>query len=309
MRSTLLRWCAIAAASLLLCACRTDLITEIPETDANELLDALYSAGVDGGKVAAGDKQFTVQVDEARMADALRVMQERGLPRPKHTDLGELFKKGGVISTASEDRVRFLYGVAQQMSAALTQVPGVLWASVQPVMPANDPLADKAKPSSASVLIKYDPNHNVQALTPAIKDYIARGIEGLTHDNITLTMIAAEPPQRTARAEPVLPTWVVTTLSLLAAVAVLGAGAAGVLWWRMQRLAAAHAAGGEEPPLFGDGDAGEPPGALLARFRSLWRGLRGQPPAAAINEPRFETLRGVPVAGVAHGSSRTEPAP
>jgi hypothetical protein len=99
---------------------------------------------------------------------------------------------------------------------------------------------------------------------------------------------------------------VVTTLSLLAAVAVLGAGAAGALWWRMQRLAAAHAAGEEEPPLFGDGDTGEP---LVARLRWLWRGLRGQPPAAAINEPRFETLRGVPAAGFADGSSRKEPAP
>jgi type III secretion protein J len=158
---TLTRWCLIGAVSLLLCACRTDLLTQISENDANEVLDALYGAGIDAGKTPAGDKMFTVQVAEARMGDALRVIQERGLPRPRHADLGMLFKKEGLVSTPSEERVRFIYGVAQQLSASLTQIPGVLYASVQPVMPANDPLAEKIKPSSASVLIKHDPNANV----------------------------------------------------------------------------------------------------------------------------------------------------
>jgi type III secretion protein J len=284
---TLARWCLIGAASLLLCACRTDLLTQVSENDANEVLDALYGAGIDAGKLPAGDKMFTVQVAEARMGDALRVIQERGLPRPRHADLGVLFKKEGLVSTPSEERVRFIYGVAQQLSASLTQIPGVLYASVQPVMPANDPLADKIRPSSASVLIKHDPNANVEALRPAIKDHVMRSIEGLNHDNISLTLVAADPPQRVVRVEPILPTWVVASLSLLAGAAVLGAAAAGLLLWRMKRMAAAHEAGEEPSALLGDGDGG-----LLSRLQKLWRGTRHPP--AAINEPRFETLRSVP---------------
>jgi type III secretion protein J len=286
---TLARWCLLCATSLLLCACRTDLLTQVSENDANEVLDALYSAGIDAGKMPAGDKMFTVQVSEARMGDALRVIQERGLPRPRHADLGVLFKKEGLASTPSEERVRFIYGVAQQLSASLTQIPGVLYASVQPVIPSNDPLADKVRPSSASVLIKHDPNANVEALRPAIKDHVMRSIEGLNHDNISLTLVAADPPQRVARVEPILPTWVVTSLSLLAGAAVLGAGAAGFLLWRVKRMAAAQESGDEAAPLLGDTNGGP-----MSRLQSLWRGLRNQPPPAAINEPRFDTLRSVP---------------
>jgi type III secretion protein J len=282
----LARWCLIGVAALLLCACRSDLLTQISESDANEVLDALYSAGIDAGKTPAGDKMFTVQVAEARFGDALRVLQERGLPRPRHADLGVLFKKEGLVSTPSEERVRFIYGVAQQLSAGLTQIPGVLYASVQPVIPANDPLADKVKPSSASVLIKHDPNANVEALRPAIKDHVMRSIEGLNHDNISLTLVAADPPQRVARVEPILPTWVVTSLLLLAGVAVLGAGAAGLMLWRMKRMAMAQDAAADVPPT-ADADSGP-----LSRLRSLWRGA-GAPPAA-INEPRFDKLRSVP---------------
>lgn len=297
MRLNLRRWCGIVAMSLLLCACRADLLTQVSENDANEVLDALYGMGIDAGKVPAGDKMFNVQVAEARMGDALRVLQERGLPRPRHVDLGVLFKKEGLVSTPSEERVRFIYGVAQQVSATLTQIPGVLYASVQPVMPANDPLADKVKPASAAVFIKHDPNANVEALRPAIKDHVMRSIEGLNHDNISLTLVVADPPQRVARVEPLLPTWVVTSLSLLAGAAVLGAGAAGFMLWRMRRMAAAQEAGEDAPSLFGDIDGG---GGPLALLRSLWR---GKPPPAAINEPRFETLRSVPA------KSSTTPSP
>jgi type III secretion protein J len=286
---TLARWCLLCATSLLLCACRTDLLTQVSENDANEVLDALYSAGIDAGKMPAGDKMFTVQVSEARMGDALRVIQERGLPRPRHADLGVLFKKEGLASTPSEERVRFIYGVAQQLSASLTQIPGVLYASVQPVIPSNDPLADKVRPSSASVLIKHDPNANVEALRPAIKDHVMRSIEGLNHDNISLTLVAADPPQRVARVEPILPTWVVTSLSLLAGAEHRRAGAAGFLLWRVKRMAAAQESGDEAAPLLGDTNGGP-----MSRLQSLWRGLRNQPPPAAINEPRFDTLRSVP---------------
>jgi type III secretion protein J len=286
MRQTLLRWCLLGAVSLLLCACRADLLTQVSENDANEVLDALYGMGIDAGKVPAGDKMFNVQVAEVRMGDALRVIQERGLPRPRHADLGVLFKKEGLVSTPSEERVRFIYGVAQQLSATLTQIPGVLYASVQPVMPSNDPLADKIKPASAAVFVKHDPNFNVDALRPAIKDLVMRSIEGLNHDNISLTLVAADPPQRVARVEPILPTWVVTSLSLLAVAAVLGGGAAGFMLWRLRRLAAARDAGEDAAPLFGEGGP-------LSRLRALWRGVR-QPPPVAINEPRFDALRSVP---------------
>jgi type III secretion protein J len=303
---SLARWCLIGIASMVLCACRTDLLTQISESDANDVLDALYSAGIEASKAQAGDKMFTVQVSESRMGDALRVMQERGLPRPRHADLGVLFKKEGLISTPSEERVRFVYGVAQQLSATLTRIPGVLYASVQPVIPSNDPLADKIKPSSASVLIKHDPNANVEALRPAIKDLVMRGIEGLNHDNISLTLVAADPPQRIVRVEPVLPTWVVTSLSLLAGAAVLAVAAAGFMLWRMQRTGVAQNL--ERPyqgPVQWFGDGGRLNG-LTSRLRGLQRAESDTKPSASTDKTRVTPLRSVPTdKGASSGSVAT----
>lgn len=285
------RWWAIGLLSLLLCACRTDLFTQIPEQDANEVLDALYGAGIDAGKVAAGDSKFTVQVSEAQMGDALRVTRERGLPRQRYTDLGGLFKKEGLVSTPAEERVRFLYGVSQELAGTLAQIDGVVSARVHPVIPANDPLADKVKPTSAAIFIKHDPNANVAALAPSIKNLVMRSIEGLNFDNISLTFVAADPPARVAHVEPILPTWVLASLSFLAAAAVLSVGIAGFVLWRYRQLAATPEKSQSRAPNPGVASAAL---GSLTWLHSLWHGRQPNRSTAATNEPKFEPPRANP---------------
>jgi type III secretion protein J len=290
---------SVVLLSVLLTGCRVDLFTQIPETEANEVLDALYAAGLTATKVTAGDRLFTVQVPESQMGEALRVTQERGVPRPRHLDLCKLFKKEGLMSTASEERVRFICGVSQQLDAALTQIPGVLYASVMPVMPANDPLADKVRPASASVMVKHDPHVNVEAHRPAIKDMVARSIEGLHQDNITITLIAADAPQRTARAEPMVPRWLVASLSILALAACLAVAAAGAVLWHHRRSIAApsDAAGAADPMIWF--------GTLLSRLPlPAWarrgRDADGSAQASSGTKPRVGSLEVV--------SARRDPA-
>ena len=259
---------------LVLAGCRTDLRTELAEDDANEILDALYSAGIQGHKAAAGEKLFSVQVANDQLQPALRAMRERGLPRQRFTDLGTLFKKEGLVSTPSEERVRFIYGISQELAGTLTSIDGVVAARVHPVIPANDPMADKIKPSSASVFIKHDPNANVQALAPAIKNLVMRGIEGLNSDNITLTFVAADPPARRALATAALPGWLELVLCGSTALLLLVGSALGFVLWRYRQLAALSRAGAAEQ---------------VPWLRGLWLGPQPSMPHPA---PGRTTLQG-----------------
>ena len=184
----------------LLTGCKETVYTRAGEQSANEVLSALLEAGVDAEKVVADEKSFDIEVGSRDLARALAVMRTHGLPRPHTQTLGDLFKKEGLVSTPAEERVRYIYGVSQELEKTLQQIDGVVQGRVHIVIPANDPLSDVKKPSSASVFVKYRPPADPATLGPLIRSLVMRGIEGLDAEHVSVAFVAGEP---SAAARPV----------------------------------------------------------------------------------------------------------
>lgn len=185
--------------ALVLVGCKEDLYSKLAEADANEMLGVLLNAEIVAAKKSSDGKTWTVSVEGEQLGEALLVLRANGLPAQAHQSLGDVFKKDGLISTPTEERVRFIHGVSQELAATLTSIDGVITARVHVVLPNNDPLAKDAKPSSASVFIKHRPDVNVSTLTPVVKNLVMRRVEGLSYDNVNVTVVAAAPMEMVAR--------------------------------------------------------------------------------------------------------------
>ncbi|WP_245763404.1 type III secretion system inner membrane ring lipoprotein SctJ [Paraburkholderia diazotrophica] len=182
---------AAGALVLLLAGCQKEVYSGLTEAEANQMVAVLGDAGIaaskDNDARDASDRQaWLVEVADDDMQSALTVLHANGLPKPHYASVGELFQKQGLVSTPAEERMRYLYGVSQDLTHTLQDIEGVVLARVQVVIPENDPLADKIKPSSAAVYIRYKPGVDLRAMAPMVKDLVAHSIEGLQYDNVSL---------------------------------------------------------------------------------------------------------------------------
>ncbi len=240
-RTAKLMGCLLLVAGLL-AGCKTDLYTKRLESDANEMVAALLQRGIEADKKTTdAGKTWNVVVNEADVVEAMNVLRASGLPNDKYVSLGDMFKKEGLISTPTEERVRFIHGVSQELSSTLSKIDGVIVAKVHIVLPNNDPMATAVKPSSASVFVKYRPDVDLPALTPSIKNLVAKSVEGLAYENVTVTLVPGmllQPMSGEAHASSSVWMWIVGVLTLL-----LLSGGGGAGYWFLYRPRAEKAAG------------------------------------------------------------------
>ena len=185
------------AAVLLLAGCdkETTLHSGLEERQANLVMAALLDAGIDCHKAPGEDGTWNVTVVESKFADAVNLLEKAGLPRMAHQGIGEVFKKTGMISSPSEERIRFMDALAQDLAKTISMVDGVVDARVHVVLPENDPFARNAQPSSAAVAIRSRWDADITDIVPSVKGLVKNAIEGLAYEKIMVTIFRDTPPK------------------------------------------------------------------------------------------------------------------
>lgn len=186
------------AAALLLAGCDKEatLHSGLGERQANLVMAALLDAGITCRKTPGEEGTWNVLCSEAKFAQAVNLLERQGLPREPRQGIGEVFKKTGMISSPSEERIRFMDALAQDIARTISMIEGVVDARVHVVLPENDPFARNTLPSSAAVAIRSRWNADITDLVPSVKALVKNAIEGLQYEKIQVTIFRDPPPEK-----------------------------------------------------------------------------------------------------------------
>lgn len=178
------RWLSSLCFALLtvcLSGCsREILFHDLTEPDANEIVGVLYSSSIEAEKVVdPKGKSFSVSVLSSDLPRAVGVLKALGLPRSPRANLNEVFPSTGFAPTPFEERVRYLFGLAQEIERTISMMTGVLETRVHVVTPDTDSKLAALQQSKASVYLSYDDRYDIDALVPNIRQLVSDAIEGL----------------------------------------------------------------------------------------------------------------------------------
>jgi type III secretion protein J len=182
----------------LLAGCDKDvaLHSQLEERQASLVMAALLDDGIVCHKVPGEEGLWNVTIAEADFARATNLLEQKGLPRRSYQGVSEVFKKTGMVSSPSEERIRFMDALSQDLSRTIASIDGVVDARVHVVLPENDPFAKNTLPSSAAVAIRSRWNADIADLVPSIKNLVKNSIEGLKYEKISVTVFKDSPPEK-----------------------------------------------------------------------------------------------------------------
>lgn len=185
------RWMGWAVLVLSLAGCsREVLLRDLTERDANEIVAVLYSSSIEAQKmVDPKGKSFSVEVRSAELARAVAVLRALGLPKSPRTNLNEVFRSTGFAPTPFEERVRYLFGLAQEIERTISLMEGVLQTRVHVVTPDGASKIVDLQQAKASIFVSFDDRYDIEAMVPRIRKLVSDSIEGLSPQRVEILAI------------------------------------------------------------------------------------------------------------------------
>lgn len=230
-----------SVVSLLLClllagCARSELLQALDERQANEVVAALLHHNIPAEKRLQGKAGFMVRVAAADLAEAIDLVQLKGLPSAPRTQIAAQFPADAMVSTPLAERARLLSAIEQRLEESLTTLAGVKRARARvsyDAGPTEGSLQQRRAPSMhVAAVLAHSRDMDQAVLLATAKRFLRNAFVDVAYDNVSVVLTPAAEPRSLAVTPADEPTslWalLVIPLGLLAALAACG-------WWLLQR--------------------------------------------------------------------------
>ncbi|WP_240674563.1 type III secretion system inner membrane ring lipoprotein SctJ [Burkholderia stabilis] len=186
-----MRWLGFGLLASALAGCKTDLYSNLPETEANQMLALLMLRHIDADKKIIKDGNVTIRVKSDQFVSAVELLRQNGLPTRKVSTIEEMFPSGQLVTSPAQEHAKIQFLKEQQLEKMLRAMEGVINAQVSIAKSAGQDRRDPDLPSAA-VFVKYSPEYNFAARVPEIRSLVVTGVPNLSPERISVVVQAAD---------------------------------------------------------------------------------------------------------------------
>jgi len=176
------------AALLVLGGCKTEVYQGLSESQANAMMTVLMKNGIQPDKTSS-KKGFSLSVESDKVVQTLELMRQNNLPRDDFETLGKVFAAKGMISSATEERVRLSYAISQELSDTFSHIDGVLTSRVHIVLGSQDLASGKETKPSAAVFLRHTATSQAPKMVSRIRELASNAVPGLKQENVSVMLV------------------------------------------------------------------------------------------------------------------------
>lgn len=183
---------AVVLVSTIFVACRTNVLHDLPEAEANRIVSVLQDHGIYAEKEIGDPEQNTWSISVPRDASgrAWSVLEEYKLPRAPERRFADVFGKSKLVVTPKEEQALFLEALQGELSQTVESIDGVIDARVHLVLPERDLAGAFRGQPKASVVVEYLPTPQGQPPIQRneVQQVVAHAVEGMAPTDVAVVL-------------------------------------------------------------------------------------------------------------------------
>ncbi len=180
----------LLASTLFLVGCKSELLHQIEEAEANHIITQLQQHGIEAGKKLedAESNTWTVRVSNRSVGRAQAILDEYKLPKRREPRVRDLFSAEGLVRTPTQEGILAQAVLEGELAYTLEGIEGIIDARIHLVMPRSDLTGQRISQAKASVFVEYQPT--AQGVVPVqdgeIQKMVAHAVEDLSPTNVAV---------------------------------------------------------------------------------------------------------------------------
>ncbi|EHJ4094431.1 type III secretion inner membrane ring lipoprotein SctJ [Escherichia fergusonii] len=173
------------------CEQREELVNNLSQNQANEIISVLERHNISAKKVDVGKQGIAVQVEKGAFASSVDLMRMYHLPNSERVDISQMFPVDSLVSSPRAEKARLYSAIEQRLEQSLVSIGGVISAKVHVSYDLDDKNGS-SKPMHVSVIAIYDSPKDSELLVSNIKRFLKNTFSEVKYENISVILTPKE---------------------------------------------------------------------------------------------------------------------